>query len=157
MALSYIDEPCNGKEGYFVVHNISGLVSSFLEPNNLSPAFRRSFRLAELLLLSNHIEDAYSLVCALYKHLEIIPSLDKGQVSRASYSTALEYFWYTHPAYPRPEKSHFNSSQSEPVEAARARFEARQWREYRECTRTGWMLEHCKLAEPDDPHPLSSN
>ncbi|TVY39334.1 hypothetical protein LOCC1_G008518 [Lachnellula occidentalis] len=27
-----------------------------------------------------------------------------------------------------------------------------QWGKYRECTRTGWMLQHCKLPEPADPH-----
>ena len=40
-------------------------------------------------------------------------------------------------------------------DAASARTEklwASQWCEYRECTRTGWMLEHCNLAEPEDPH-----
>lgn len=152
MALYYIDEAQDGKAGYLRQHKISGLVCLFLEPKDPSPAIRDSFHLAELLLLSNYNNQAYALVSALYKHVDTILSQDKGEASPAYGSAALEYFWYTHPAYPRPENSRYRSRGSESAEAAKARLEVSQWRDYRECTRTGWMLERCRLAEPDDPH-----
>lgn len=31
-------------------------------------------------------------------------------------------------------------------------LERSQWGKHRECTRTGWMLDHCSLPEPEDPH-----
>ncbi len=37
-------------------------------------------------------------------------------------------------------------------ETTEARLKDQQWGKFRECTFTGWMLEHCDLREPKDPH-----
>lgn len=139
MPLSYIDSPA------FHQHTLSGLIHSLLDPQDPTPAIRRTFHLASLLLLSNHIDHAHSLICALYRHVDTIlpPSSRSTYIPNAF--LALNYFWQTHPTHPRPANANAYASPA----AALAR---EQWAHYRECTRTGWMLEHCGLHEPDDTH-----
>lgn len=150
MDVFYIDEADHDDNGgdnpYFRRHSLSSLTKSFLEPKDPSPAIRKTFRLAHLLLLSNHIDLAYSLICLLYKHSSAIRPVENAYNNRA-----LESFWHAQPNYIRPENAP-KTGKPTTVEEDKARWETSQWNEYRECTRTGWMLEHCKLPEPDDPH-----
>lgn len=145
MGLHYIDEAPTGKSGHFVQYDTSRLVSSFLESKDPSPAIRQSFRIVDLLLLSNQVDHAYALACAIHKHVDAILPPEQSRLS----SQSLELFCHTHPEYPRPENCRWQPCVEPDVEAGLA---LSQWHAYRECTRTGWMLEHCQLAEPDDPH-----
>ncbi|KAI6777680.1 uncharacterized protein J7T54_005473 [Emericellopsis cladophorae] len=132
-------------------HSISRLVSSYMEPKNPSKAVRESFRIVELLLLSNHLDHAHSLATALYRHVDTILPKNASRFSQQ----ALNYFWFTHPAYPLPPNAPSKTRQGDRSEAAlktESRWKTEQWNNYRECTRTGWMLEHCNLREPEDPH-----
>lgn len=154
MSLYFIDEAYNGRCGYFHKHTLSSLQSSLLEPVDPSGAISKTFRLAHLLLLSNHVDQAYSLLCALYEYSgRILPGSSRLNQDSTPYSSpALQYFWQTHPTYSRPENTvhipqkHQNFATEEEVVASA------QWHSYRECTRTGWMLEHCNLPEPENPH-----
>lgn len=112
---------------------------------------RQTFRIVDLLLLSNHLAHANLLAHALYKHMStILPKHTPWPDAQT-----LRYFWFTHPSYPAPVEASYEprlgDGSPEALEAV-ARFERSQWESYRECTRTGWMLEHCDLAGPHDPH-----
>lgn len=149
MSLEYADEDFNGLK----LHSISRLVSSYMEPEDCHDAVRQSFRIVELLLLSDHRGHAHFLGTALYKHMNTILSGNSHKPS----SRALEYFWFTQPSniYPAPAEFPKQAELSDGSPEAlkeQERYERMQWNEYRECTRTGWMLEHCNLPEPEDPH-----
>jgi hypothetical protein len=140
MPLSYTDTHTD--TGYPTQYPLSLLLSSYLEPVDPTPAIQQSLRLVHLLLLSNYQSLANELGHVLYKHTEsIIPPESSSPLKYSS--LALENFWLTHPEHPRPEK--INAWSIEGLEKA-------QWHRYRECTRTGWMLEHCCLPEPASPH-----
>ncbi|KAI9149629.1 hypothetical protein HJFPF1_11684 [Paramyrothecium foliicola] len=148
-SITYIDEAGSGRTGYFGEHKLSKLISSLLEPENPSEAFSKIARLIELLLLSNHIDEAYSLTCAVYKHFEPMTSASSPPLN----ANVMEYFWQTHPTHRHPLKDgEAPTESSQDAGAKMQRISMQQWHAYRECTRTGWMLEHCKLPEPEDPH-----
>ncbi|TVY33441.1 hypothetical protein LSUB1_G007763 [Lachnellula subtilissima] len=139
MPISYID---TDNSGPFTKHTLSKLITSFLDPEDPSPAIRKSLRLAHVLLLSDHLSLAHQLIDALSKHADHIVPQRPYQTSPLISSLALENFWTSHPEYPQPPNPQY-------VTRDLAR---NQWGKYRECTRTGWMLEHCKLPEPANPH-----
>jgi hypothetical protein len=139
MSISYIDIDNSGP---FTRHTLSKLISSYLEPKDPSPAIAQSLGLGYLLLLSNHLALAHELICALYKHAEEIVPPRPYSSSLLNSSLALENFWLSHPEYPRPTNATLITKD----------LAASQLDKYKKCTRTGWMLEHCKLPEPDDPH-----
>ncbi len=136
MPLTYINA---GTSGPFAQYTLSNLTSAILEPVDPSPGFSRAFMLTNLLILSNHNALAHELICALCKYSTSIPSNLYGN-SPFFNSPTIEYFWQTHPSLARP-LNHVEFS------VTRA-----QWGKYRESCRTGWMLEHCQLAEPTDQH-----
>ena len=139
MSISYIDRDNSGP---FTKHALSKLITSFLDPEDPSPAISKSLRLAHVLLLSNHLSLAHQLIDALSKHAEHIVPTGPYQTSPLNSTLALANFWTSHPEYPQPPNTRFVTK-----DLARS-----QWGKYRECTRTGWMLEHCKLPEPANPH-----
>ncbi|VUC32106.1 unnamed protein product [Clonostachys rosea] len=150
VTLSYIDEADHGEEGYFVQHTIPDLVSLLLEPADATEGLRKICRLVELLLLSNQIDQAYALFCAVHEYQEAIlpPSSVSDHALRIT-SRPFAHFLEANPTYAYPGKT---PEDPEDPDAASARRKLQQWNEYRECTRTGWMLEHCNLPEPEDPH-----
>jgi len=153
-SLYYVDSDDNNNDK-FSRQKLSSLISSYLEPVDPSLAITRTFRLVLLLLLSNHINKAYDLLCILYKHKQnIVPS---KQYKKNHPSLALEYFWQSHQTtHPRPDDAFefdamycYGINVSTPRETVLAR---KQWGEYRDFCRTGWMFEHHKLREPRDVH-----
>ena len=154
-SLMYIDEANYDDVGYFVEHHISELVSSLLEPINYDDGLRKVERVAQLLLLSNKIDQAYKLICALCDHQKAISTSphDAQQPFRLSYRPFAN-FWASFPNYASPEE-HPNTNQhpgSDDTTLRQARLAMEQWHEYRETTRTGWMLDRSNLPEPDDHH-----
>lgn len=148
--LSYIDQADHGESGYFVKHNISDLVSLLLEPVDATEGLRKISRLAQLLLLSNQLDQAYALLCALDEHQEaILPPSSLSNHALQMGTRPFSHFWEAYPTYVYPGKA---PEKLEDSDVASARRKTQQWHEYRECTRTGWMLEHCNLPEPADPH-----
>ena len=116
---------------------VARLVKSYLNLETVTPAVvNQIFRLSSLLLLSNHIEKAQELITALYKLANDHIDHDFPPAS------ALQVLWQTHPTLPRPE-----NAGSLVTDLPRE-----QWGKYRECTRTGWMLDRYGTAEPEDPH-----
>ncbi|KAM0433713.1 hypothetical protein ACHAQK_009149 [Fusarium lateritium] len=152
--LLYVDQACPGENGWFVQHSISELVSSLLEPVHATEGMRKTTRLIQLLLLSNYSDKAYTLICALHKHQGAILQGSSLRVEDALQMSCRPFanFWETHPAYTNPGLSSNHPDSLEEVVSRREKLSMQQWHEYRECTRTGWMLEHCGLSEPDDVH-----
>ena len=154
-SLTYIDEADYDDVGYFVEHHSSELVSSLLEPIDHDDGLRKVERVAQLLLLSNKIDQAYKLICALCDHQKAISTSpnDAQQTFRLS-SRPFANFWASFPDYASPEE-HPNANQhpgSDDATARQARLAKEQWHEYRETTRTGWMLDSSNLPEPDNHH-----
>lgn len=139
MPNSYID---TGSSGLATEYKLSKLLSSYLEPVDPSLAIAQSLRLAHLILLSNHLSLAHEFICALYQDANKIIPQDASSSTPLQPSLALENFWLSHPEFPRPPNA--------PI--ATNHLSREQWGKYRECNRTGWLPEHCKLPEPKDPH-----
>jgi hypothetical protein len=153
-SLAYIDAPGPTQSGHSREHKISKLTHQILDPESPSDGLRMAVHLVHLLLLSDHINQAHSLLHAIWKHQNaIIPPSSSGN-SREHYPSLPEqYFWHAHPDLAQPPNFGpiFNGIWAR-FPSAEAWFAHQQWNEYRECTRTGWMLEHCGLEEPSDPH-----
>ncbi|KUJ18964.1 uncharacterized protein LY89DRAFT_643530 [Mollisia scopiformis] len=152
MDIYWKDEDLNTS---FAKHSLSKLISSYLEPVNPHDAITKTIRLVHLLLLSNHIPQAHELLTAVYKHAPAIVPPTPHQDPPLKYTPlTLEYLWQTHQeTCPRPENlPPFRRSCSHKCASDEAHIAHGQWGKYRECTRTGWMLEHCHLPEPEDPH-----
>ncbi|KAH7310877.1 hypothetical protein B0I35DRAFT_439831 [Stachybotrys elegans] len=149
-SLSYVDAATPPACGSFVRYDIPDLLSSILEPAEPTEGLLQVERLVQLLLLSNHIEQAYGLLCVLHEHYTaILTSTTDLDASLQIWGRPLANFWVSHPTYTVPGRPIRTGDEV----SARGQGLARaQWHEYRECTRTGWMLEHCNLPEPDDPH-----
>jgi len=141
---SYIDESLTRRFGE---HKLSKLHSEFLEPVRPGAAIDETARLAQLLLLSNHLDAAHELLCILCDHADALlaSKTPHGSQSAVPLGEAVLYFWAAHEAtHARPA----SSERACPVQdLTRA-----QWGKYRECCRTGWMLNHCQQPEPEDVH-----
>jgi hypothetical protein len=152
-SLTYIDQADLGEVGYFAEHHVSDLVSLLLEPVDHSDGLDKVERLAQLLLLSNNIAQAYKLVCALCHHYRVLSSSSKDAQQSFQLSTrAFDHFWASFPDLASPEKQQNQQTGSDGTSSRQERLTADQWREYRETTRTGWMLDRFNLPEPDNPH-----
>ncbi|KAJ5982350.1 hypothetical protein N7451_012450 [Penicillium sp. IBT 35674x] len=116
------------------------LIKSYIDPENPSTGIRGIFRLSELLLLSNHITEAHKIICAVYN------LADTDKYFEKSYTPLVfEVFWHAHRGtLTRPTNARIS-------ERPETRVPREQWGKYRECTRTGWMLGHYDLAEPEEP------
>ena len=147
--LTYVDEADRGDPGFFIQHSVSDLESLILEPADHEDGLRKVQRLAQLLLLSNNIEQAYRLICALCQHHKSLSASSKNAQQPFRLPTRpFANFWESYPEYVSPEEQ--PDSNGAPTRQTRLAME--QWHEFRECTRTGWMKDHCGLAEPEDPH-----
>ncbi|KFY71611.1 hypothetical protein V499_08200 [Pseudogymnoascus sp. VKM F-103] len=142
----------NGAWGEPSQQTLYELVSSYLKLSDLSTAVTETFYLANVLILSNHIDKAQELINALYKHRnEIAPATS---ASANGSTPVLEYFWQTHKdklSRPIGEEQYesvlkFNSLTLDGYLARE------QWGQYRECCRADWMPKHLSIAEPEDPH-----
>lgn len=142
----------NGAWGDPSQQTLPELVSSYLELSDLSTAVTETFYLANVLILSNHIDKAHELIDALYKHRnEIAPATS---TSANGSTPVLEYFWQTHKdklSRPIGEEQYesvlkFNSLTLDEYLAKEQRGQ------YRECCRTDWMPKHLSITEPKDPH-----
>lgn len=153
-SVTYVDEADYGDDpGHFVEHHISDLMSSLLEPTDHSDGLQKVGRVAQLLLLSNNIDQAYRLICALCEHHKVLSASSKNdeqpfQLPSRSYAN----FWASFPALASPEQSSNQQTGSDGTTTRQARLAMEQWNEYRETTRTGWMLDRFNLPEPNDPH-----
>ena len=151
--LTYVDEADRGDPGFFIQHSVSDLESLILEPADHEDGLRKVQRLAQLLLLSNNIEQAYGLICALCQHHKALSASSKNAQQPFRLPTRpFANFWESYPEYVSPEEQPNHQAGLNGASTRQARLAMEQWREFRECTRTGWMKDHCGLAEPEDPH-----
>lgn len=141
----------NGTWGDRSKQTLPGLVSSYLELSDPSVAVTESFYLANVLILSNHIEMAHKLVNTLYRYRdEIAPA---STIPSNSSTPVLEYFWQTHKDISRPfYEQQYGSALKEDSLTLDEYLAKEQWGQYRESCRTSWMIEHLSVAEPNDPH-----
>jgi hypothetical protein len=153
MSVSWVDiKPGDDRRSKIT---LSRHISSYLEPIDPSPAIETTLRLVHLLLLSNHINKAHELITALYKFAkDIVPKNERNPRDPLHPSLILEAFWLTHEGMlARPANANQFQSICLRRSISRETYLAQeQWGKYREANRTGWMLEHCQLAEPGDPH-----
>lgn len=152
MAITWVDA---GFEHHFAQNSLSKLISAYLEPVDPREAITKTLRLVDLLLLSNHIAKANELILALYKYGEnIVPPDPHDSDPPFKYTSfSLENFWLAHgDTYSRPENAPVFTRCSHGCKSGEENLAYEQWGKFREANRTGWMLEHCKLAEPADPH-----
>lgn len=151
--LTYVDQADPGERDWFREHHVADLISSLLEPADHTEGLDKIGRLAQLLLLSNNIDQAYKLICALYEHRKVISSSSPdAQEQFWLRHRPFTNFWESHPAYVSPDEPSNQHEAPDGASARQVRLAREQWHGYRECTRTGWMLHHCKLPEPVDPH-----
>jgi hypothetical protein len=152
-SLTYIDEADPEDDGHFAEHHVSDLVSSLLEPVDRSDGCRKVERLAQLLLLSNNIDQAYKLIRTLCEHYRMLSgSLMDAQQPFQLPNRPFANLWASFPDLASPEELPSQRTGAVGTSTRQAWLAAEQWCEYRECTRTGWMREHCNMPEPDDPH-----
>lgn len=153
-ALTYIDEAgYDDDPGHFVQHHVSDLVSSILEPIDHSDGLHKVERVAQLLLLSNNIAQAYKLICALGQHHKVLSaSSENAEEPFRLSSRPFANFWASFPDLASPEESSNQQTVSDGTSTRPARLAMEQWHEFRECTRTGWMLDQFDMPEPNDPH-----
>lgn len=145
----------------FFKHTLSKLLHSHLDSEDPTPAIRTTLDIAHLLLLSNHLSLAHSLISSLYLHGPLILSKDPKNQQNSPlnhYPLTLSNFYltfkntYALPAHLKElndQRKCIHKCTSETEHLAHA-----QWGKYRECTRTGWMLDHYQLPEPSDPHNI---
>lgn len=136
MSVSWVqsdpDEP-------FAQRKLSRLIKSIVDPEDPIPAIHEIANLGDLLILSNHLDKANELLSAAYSFAAhaggspLTPRL--GQ----------QVFWETHKEFKYPENLPSYSLD---------KLESTRWGKYRECTRTGWMLEHWGVAEPPNPSEI---
>lgn len=152
-SLTFVDEADLNDVGYFVEHHVSDVVSSLLEPIDYYDGLHQVQRVAQLLLLSNNIDQAYRLICALCEHEKVrSTSPNNAQQSFQLSTRPFANFWASFPALTSPEESSNQQAGSERSSTRQAWLASSQWREYRETNRTGWMLDRFNLPEPDNHH-----
>ncbi|KAH8812681.1 hypothetical protein F5884DRAFT_786079 [Xylogone sp. PMI_703] len=109
----------------FAKHKLSQLIKFIVDAEDPIPGIRETIELVRLLILSNHLDKANEILCAIYNITDNAtnPSLQPG--------LELEVFWHTNKGFRRPEKlpacpGDFGD-----------RLKSARWGKYRECTRTG--------------------
>jgi hypothetical protein len=152
MTINWVDADF---EDHFAQKSLSKLVSSYLEPKDPREAVTETLRVVDLLLLSNHIAKANELILALYKYADQIVPPDPRHIDPPlKYkSFSLENFWLAHrETYTIPGNVPAFTRCNHGCKTWEENLAYEQWGKFREANRTGWMLEHCQLAEPSDPH-----
>lgn len=128
------------------------LIKSYVDRKDPSDAVRQIFHLTELLILSSHLTEAHLIASAVCNLAEDFETTDKGEpLDHPIYiPSTLGFFWHVNKtAFPRPKRIPLHCSRF-----SEERLAQDQWGKYRECTRTGWMLEHVGLAEPENPSSI---
>ncbi|KAH7364674.1 hypothetical protein BKA65DRAFT_390158 [Rhexocercosporidium sp. MPI-PUGE-AT-0058] len=137
--------------GSWTPYPLSKLISLLLEPICPAHGIRQTLHLSQLLLLSNHLSQANTLLSSIYTHGPSIIPPSQHEESTVPTTLPLEAFWLTHPStHPRPENA--PPICTPPNQTVEERLEFARWGKFRECTLTGWMLEHCNLREPKYVH-----
>jgi hypothetical protein len=123
------------------------LIKAYIDKENPSEAVDKILHLTELLILSNNLVEAHLIASAVYRLVKAFNFNDGESLEGVYTPTTLDIFWTVKQStFPRP-KTALPSHPKDPE----AWLSKQQWDKYRECTRTGWMLEHVGLAEPENP------
>ncbi|KAJ5562779.1 hypothetical protein N7535_002776 [Penicillium sp. DV-2018c] len=128
------------------------LIKSYIDKEDPSPALYDMIHLTELLILSNHLTEAHLIISTVCRLAENFETNAKGEpLEHEIYIPfSLGTFWHVHrDAFPRPKR--LPPSSSTPSEE---RLAETQWNKFRECTRTGWMLDRFGVAEPSNPSSI---
>ncbi|OQE40251.1 hypothetical protein PENCOP_c006G00016 [Penicillium coprophilum] len=123
MSVQLVDQWENGN---YTTHK--RLIKYYIDKEDPSDAVDGILHLSELLILSNQLIEAHLIASAVYRLVNDGRFADTGDSldSRTYLPITLDIFWTSW-------------------------ISGQQWDKYRECTRTGWMLEHVGLAEPESP------
>ena len=126
----------HGADGPSTQYKLSTLIKSIIDAEDPIPGVKQVIELAGVLILSNHLYQASDLLSAAYNFA--------AQTSDAQLVPSLAYqvFWDTHPALKRPDQV---------PDISVGHLASTRWGKYRECTRTGWMMDSWGIAEPEDP------
>lgn len=119
-------------------HTLPRLIKSIIDPEDPSIGVQQTLELVDLLILSNHIHEAHEILCDVYNLAE---NTDKEPIPT---SLSRDIFWHVHRDTLQLPSADFKLEYP-PESLARE-----QWGKYRECTRTGWMLDRHGLAEPEN-------
>ncbi|KAJ5685402.1 hypothetical protein N7536_008021 [Penicillium majusculum] len=128
------------------------LIRSYIDKEDFSYAVRDILRLTELLILSSHFTEAHLIASAVFRLVKDFEFTDKGENLdfEISTPTTLQIFWDVHKStFPQPRRAPCSDR-----ETRETWITQQQWGKYRECTRTGWMLQHVGLAEPENPSSI---
>ncbi|KAG4432757.1 hypothetical protein IFR05_011762 [Cadophora sp. M221] len=143
--------PHNIDAGSWTPYPLSRHIFTLLDPVSPSPGIRQTLHLSQLLLLSNHLSQANSLLTALYNHGPSIIPPSPYEESKVDMYYSLEAFWLAHKGtHPRPANAPATYASKDQTLKERLAYE--RWGKFRECTFTGWMHEHWNLREPKDAH-----
>ncbi|KAJ5406365.1 hypothetical protein N7465_007649 [Penicillium sp. CMV-2018d] len=129
--------------------NLPRLIKSYVDKEDFSHAVRDILRLTELLILSSHFTEAHLIASAVFRLVKDFEFTDKGEdLDFAIYTPpTLNIFWNVHKStFPQPRRAPCSDREDRETWITQ-----QQWGKYRECTRTGWMLQHVGLDEPENP------
>lgn len=132
---------------------LSRLIKSYIDNKDPSCAVSNMLHLIDLIIMSNHLTEGHLIASALYRLVENFHTNAKGEHLDFSIiiPDTLNIFWHEHQeTFPRPKRTPPGYS-NPPDEKWLLKM---YWDKYRECTRTGWMLDHFGLAEPDNPYAI---
>ncbi|KAJ5198900.1 hypothetical protein N7491_000533 [Penicillium cf. griseofulvum] len=146
MPIQWVDQWGNG-----TYTTLPRLIKAYIDKENPSHAVDGILRLSELLILSNNLVEAHLIASAVYRLVKAFNFTDEGDRLDGAYTPiTLEIFWTVNQStFPRPRTA--LPSHPKNPEAWKSK---QQWDKYRECTRTGWMLQHVGLAEPENPSSI---
>ena len=128
------------------------LIRSYIDKEDFSYAVCDILRLTELLILSSHFTEAHLIASAVFRLVKDFEFTDKGEnLDFEIYTpTTLDIFWSVHKSiFPQPRRAPYSDREDRETWITQ-----QQWGKYRECTRTGWMLQHVGLAEPENPSSI---
>ncbi|KAJ5360596.1 hypothetical protein N7517_009787 [Penicillium concentricum] len=131
------------------IETLPKLIKSYLDKEDPSNAVDEILRLTEYLILSNHLTEAHLIASAVYRLVTDFNFTDRSDGDDIGVYTriTLEIFWTVNQStFPRPKRALAPGGKNSETWVSN-----QQWGKYRECTRTGWMLEHVGLAEPENP------
>jgi hypothetical protein len=128
------------------------LIKSYIDKVDPSPALNEIIHLTELLILSNHLTEAHVIASAVCRLAEDFETNAKGEPLQHEIwiPFTLQTFWHVHKdIFPRPKRTPSSTSASPEKWLAKM-----QWNKFRECTRTGWMLDRIGVGEPSNPSSI---
>lgn len=148
MPLTYIDGSSpDRRKGPFATNPLSDITDMILEPIEPREALPQCLRLSYLLLLSNQLSSANTLLHAMFTNFPAIttPSYHNNAFTPEhgiTFPSSLDNFWLSHVGlHQRPSTARVREVKD---------LRKKQWDQFRDCTFTGWMREHCSVTEPSD-------